>query len=153
MEEKKMTPQQLYLNLEIQNDCRYVSNLGEGMSIAEKSPAREMYLINHNTHEAWMVRSYGGTLIQWTTADVDMEELKDVENSGNAHTMWAQYGFNIGLFNGGRAIVSWTLHPEGTYFADPDGFGMTDDEEVKVYGIVDTQCKIVKPFSLIYPIK
>ena len=151
MEEKKMTPQQLYLNLEKGNDYCYVSNLGEGMSIAEKSPAREMYLINHITHEAWMVRSYDGTLIQWTTADVDMEELEDVENSGNARVMWAQYGFNIGLFRGGRAIVSWTLHPEGTYFADPDGFGMTDDEEVKVYGIVDTQCKIVKPFSLIYP--
>lgn len=152
MEEKKMIPQQLYLYLEKLNGNCYVRNLGEGMSIAEKSPAREMYLINHITHEAWMIRSFSGTLIQWTTADVDMEELKDVENSCNARIMWAQYGFNIGLFKGGRAVVSWTLHPEGTYFADPDGFGMTDDEEVKVYGIVNTQCKIVKQFSLIYPI-
>ena len=64
MEEKKMIPQQLYLYLEKLNDDCYVRNLGEGMSIAEKSPAREMYLINHITHEAWMIRSFGGTLIQ-----------------------------------------------------------------------------------------
>ena len=31
---------------------------------------------------------------------------------------------------------------------DDDGYGMTDDEEVNIYGVIDRTCKIIVPFRL-----
>lgn len=44
------------------------------------------------------------------------------------------------------AQVSWQLNPDGMYFMDEDGFGMTDDDEVKIYGFIDRQSKILVKF-------
>lgn len=35
------------------------------------------------------------------------------------------------------AEVSWQINPDGRYYMDEDGFGMTDDEEITMYGYVD----------------
>ena len=42
--------------------------------------------------------------------------------------------------------VTWTLYPDGRYFADSDGFGMEDNDEEVVYAIIDTDLNIVEPF-------
>lgn len=42
------------------------------------------------------------------------------------------------------------LYPDGMYFADNDGFGMEDNNEVIVYAIIDTNLDIIEPFR---PIK
>lgn len=34
------------------------------------------------------------------------------------------------------------------YYRDEDGFGMTDDEEIKLYGAIDRKGKVVKKFTL-----
>ena len=42
--------------------------------------------------------------------------------------------------------ITWTLYPDGRYFADSDGFGMEDNDEEVVYAIIDTNLNIVEPF-------
>ena len=44
------------------------------------------------------------------------------------------------------AQVSWQLNPDGRYYMDEDGYGMTDDEEVEIYGFIDTEGKVVVKF-------
>ena len=46
------------------------------------------------------------------------------------------------------AEVEWQLNPDGMYYRDEDGFGMTDDEEINLYGAIDRKGKVVKKFTL-----
>jgi hypothetical protein len=46
----------------------------------------------------------------------------------------------------GLARVDWMLYPDGRYFGDEDGFGMEDNDEVNIYGYIDTNCRVVKKF-------
>ena len=43
--------------------------------------------------------------------------------------------------------ISWTLYPDGQYFADDDGFGMEDNDEVKVYCVMNEDLEVVRPFG------
>lgn len=45
------------------------------------------------------------------------------------------------------AQVSWQLNPDGMYYRDEDGFGMTDDDEVEIYGFIDRKGKVVVKFK------
>lgn len=40
------------------------------------------------------------------------------------------------------------INPDGRYFADEDGYGMTDDEEITLVGYIDRRGKAVGKFSL-----
>ena len=53
----------------------------------------------------------------------------------------------LGIKNG-VAEVEWQLNLDGMYYRDEDGFGMTDDEEIKLYGAIDRKGKVVKKFTL-----
>lgn len=33
--------------------------------------------------------------------------------------------------------MSWQINPDGRYYMDDDGYGMTDDEEITIYSYVD----------------
>lgn len=52
------------------------------------------------------------------------------------------YGFHNGV-----SKVEWQLNPDGRYFMDEDGFGMTDDEEIAIYGKIDSNGRIVEKFK------
>ena len=39
------------------------------------------------------------------------------------------------------------LYPDGRYFADEDGYGMEDNDEVKVYCVLDDNLQVVRPFG------
>lgn len=55
----------------------------------------------------------------------------------------------IPSFQNGVAAVSWQLNPDGSYFMDEDGFGMTDDEEIQIYGFINETSKVVVKFQAI----
>ena len=44
------------------------------------------------------------------------------------------------------AIISAWIYPDGRYFGDEDGFGMEDNDEVNIYGYIDTNCRVVRKF-------
>jgi len=39
------------------------------------------------------------------------------------------------------------LYPDGRYFADEDGFGMEDNDEVNIAAYIDTRCRVVVKFQ------
>ena len=45
------------------------------------------------------------------------------------------------------AKVSWQINPDGRYYMDEDGYGMTDDEETEIYGFIDQNAKVVVKFK------
>ena len=52
----------------------------------------------------------------------------------------------IRTFKNGVAVVSWQLNPDGRYYMDEDGFGMTNDEEIEIYGLIDQKAKVIVKF-------
>ncbi len=55
----------------------------------------------------------------------------------------------ISLFKNGVAEVDWQLNPDGRYYMDDDGFGMTDDKEINIYGFIDKTGTVVVKFQAI----
>ena len=60
--------------------------------------------------------------------------------------MSAQFPTFIRGFRNGVAEVSWQLNPDGRYYMDDDGFGMTNDEEITIYGFIDQNANVVVKF-------
>lgn len=90
-----------------------------------------------------------GRLVGFTKKDVDYESVGKLEHSGDAYAMETCYG-GIGRywdFKDGICVLCWTLYPDGRYFADSDGFGMEDNDEVEVYAIIDRHMHVLIPFQ------
>ena len=58
-----------------------------------------------------------------------------------------RFAFRIGGFQDGKALVSWTLQPDGRYFEDEDGFGSENCEEITLYSYIDTNGIFTEPFQ------
>ena len=72
-------------------------------------------------------------------------------NSENAHTRQIEYA-NINRWDNckkGLIALSWTLYPDGMYFADEDGFGMEPNNELTVYCIMDDDLNVIRPFTIV----
>ncbi|MBR1878892.1 MAG: hypothetical protein IJ814_07835 [Paludibacteraceae bacterium] len=52
----------------------------------------------------------------------------------------------ISHFHDGNAGVQWQINPDGRYFMDDDGFGMTDDEEITLTGTIDRTGRVIIKF-------
>ena len=107
----------------------------------------EKYLVNTRTKMVYKLVDFGGNVKAFTNDDVDYESVDKMENAGNAHTLVAHYHFSVGGFEDGVAMVTWTLFPDGRYFADEDGFGMEDNDETTIYAFIDTNCEVLIPFQ------
>lgn len=86
--------------------------------------------------------------------DIDYDAIAKECKNGIANTQ-AKVIRYAGLnrwdgFKDGLGAITWTLYPDGRYFADEDGFEMEDNGEEVVYAIIDTDLNIIEPFR---PIK
>ena len=61
----------------------------------------------------------------------------------------AYYPTHIRGFRNGVAEVEWQINPDGMYFMDEDGFGMSNDVEESLYGFIDHNGDVVVPFTYI----
>lgn len=52
-------------------------------------------------------------------------------------------------FRNGVGEVSWKLNPDGRYYMDDGGYGMTDDVEVEIYGYIGRNGRVLEPFRMI----
>ncbi len=48
----------------------------------------------------------------------------------------------------GRFLMVWEIQPDGRYWADSDGFGMTNDEEICLYTHLDLNGSFTGPFRI-----
>lgn len=56
-------------------------------------------------------------------------------------TEFSKYGMN-------RYIMRWQVQPDGRYWADEDGYGMTIDSEVVLYAFIDKNGDFMGPFRI-----
>lgn len=131
-----------------------VEDLGERMAVIYESMLgwwKPRYLVNHNSRRAFPFIDDNQNLLQVSTEDIDWDSLKGLPEKAirQARNFSFLYPSFIRAFKGGVAEVSWQLNPDGRYFMDDDGFGMTSDEEITVYGFIDQNANVVVKFRKI----
>ena len=82
-------------------------------------------------------------------SDVDWMSLDDAPKQALAVARQCSFRFpsDIGRFVDNVACVKWQLNPDGRFYMDDDGFGMTSDEEYDIYGDIDRSGKVVRKFA------
>ena len=121
-------------------------DLGEGMSVINETMRgwwKPRYLLNHNTKCAYEFMDCNQNLLV-TEDDIDWESLKalprDAQEQAKRLSFYPSF---IRAFKNGVAVVSWQLNPDGRCYMDDDGFGMDDDEEIEIYGLIDQEAQVI----------
>lgn len=149
--------EQLYNQLTTRTYSQYpyeTKDIGEGMALVNEVIMqywKPRFLLNHDTKCAYEFMNSNETLVTVTHEDIAWETLNELPGvaRGYAKSLSFHYPSFIRSFKNGVAEVSWQLNPDGRYFMDEDGFGMTDDEEIKIYGFIDKVGKVVVKFQVI----
>ena len=129
-------------------------DLGEGIAVLHKNMwgwFKPKFLINHNKKTAIEFMDDWETLVTVTEDDVDWKSLKKLPEEAieRAEAFSFQFPSFIREFKNGVALVEWQLNPDGKYYMDDDGYGMTPDQEINIYGFIDTEGKVVVKFQAI----
>lgn len=132
----------------------WVSKLGEGMSVIEESIGgwwKKRYLVDNKNGRAYEIMDTYLNFVKFTKDDIDWESLAVLPEGvkSRAQRLSAQFPTFISDFHDGIAQVSWQLNPDGRYYMDEDGYGMTDDKEITVYGYIDTEMNVLVKFQYI----
>lgn len=135
------------------NSGFYTESLGEGMSLVHQSLWgwwKPRFLMDHRSEEAFEFMDFNECFVNFSETDVDLKSLKGLSDEllERAKRGYAGFPTHIGPFKGGRAEVSWEINPDGRYYMDDDGFGMTDDEEITLYGAIDRQGRVIRKYVL-----
>ena len=153
----KSIDEKLYMVLSTMDFTRNgykVSELGEGMSVIEQviwGWWKQRYLIEKKNCRAYEIMDGNMDFVNFTTDDIDWDSIKQLPEKAKmrAQEMSAQFPTFIRGFRKGVAEVSWQLNPDGRYYMDEDGFGMTSDEEITVYGFIDSEMNVLVKFQYI----
>lgn len=153
----KSVDEKLYMVLSAMDFTRKgyrVSELGEGMSVIEQviwGWWKQRYLIDNKNCRAYEIMDGNMDFVNFTTNDIDWDSIKQLPEKAKmrAQEMSAQFPTFIRGFHKGVAEVSWQLNPDGRYYMDEDGFGMTSDEEITVYGFIDSEMNVLVKFQYI----
>ena len=126
-------------------------DLGEGMAVINESVWgwwKPRFLVNHNTKCAYVFIDADERLLTITQNDIDWDSLKGLPQNALSRARALSFHFPsfIRSFKNGVAEVSWQLNPDGRYYMDDDGYGMTHDEEIEIYGFIDQNAKVVVKF-------
>ena len=87
-----------------------------------------------------------GYMVAFTLEDVSQSVIDRDVVTGNARSLLARYRFFVYEFKGGKAVVEWTICPDGRYFADEDGFGAEDCDELTATAVIDRKGQVLVPF-------
>jgi hypothetical protein len=71
----------------------------------------------------------------------------ETAKAGTFHSVTAGTSIPLFTYKDGVARVEWMLYPDGRYFADEDGFGMEDNDEVNINAYIDTECRVLVKFQ------
>ncbi|MBO5427218.1 MAG: hypothetical protein J5996_02190 [Prevotella sp.] len=125
----------------------------------------DMYVINQAIGEYWkpryLVDEKNKTAVEfmdrWTTLqtvctdDIDWKSLESLSQEviNKAKDLNAVFPTFVRDYKNGVAKVSWQINPDGHYYMDENGYGMTDDKEITIYSYVDKTGKPLIKFRII----
>lgn len=122
----------------------------DGMIQARRKREADTYLMNTATGEAWQIVNADGVFARWSLIDVEMAAIDERDRKALDTALSRSTRFGFGFYNyykNGVACVSWRLQPDGCYYADSDGFGATDDDEVMFCAFINRRCDVLVPFQ------
>ncbi|MCH5326581.1 MAG: hypothetical protein J1E29_05185 [Duncaniella sp.] len=149
--------QQLYRVLSSSAESRSAfehSMLGENMEVVNMLYIdywKPRYLLNHNTQCAYEFMDGNAHLAGISDADIDWDSLTGISDEYlfRIKSYNALFPTHIGHFENGTAEVQWQINPDGRYWMDEDGYGMTPDVEFNIYGYIDAACRVIVPYQAI----
>ncbi len=121
--------------------------IGEGMAMFGQSRG-PLFIVNTETNKIKKLVDESGKVVGFTKEDIDFNNLEGIEHTGDAYRMEVDYA-GMGRysdFRDGICALYWMLYPDGMYFADEDGFGMEDNDEVEIYCVIDRDFNVLRPF-------
>jgi len=131
--------------------CKNKTDLGEGMELIQEDFFgwwKPRYLIDNLSGTQIEFMSVGEQFCTVTVDDIDWESLSSLDDvcKQRAKELDIHFPTLVSSFHNGVARVSWQLNPDGRYYSDDDGFGMTNDVEVEIYGFIDRSGKVISKF-------
>lgn len=141
------------LNTDHYNQGQYrTRDVGEEMSLVEQtiwSWWKPRFLLDHRTKCAYEFMDSHYELVTVTDEDIDWESLKDLPANAitraKAHN--AMFPILIRSYYNDVSKVEWQINPDGKYYMDDDGFGMTDDKEITLFGAIDRTGNVIQIFK------
>lgn len=126
-------------------------DIGEGMTLVWQVIGcwwKPRFLLDHTTQCAYEIMTTNYELLTVTDEDIDWDSLKNLpENAvARARRHNAMFPTLIRRYVDGVAKVEWQIHPDGKYWMDDDGFGMTNDQELTLFGVIDRTGQVVEKF-------
>lgn len=125
--------------------------LGEGMEIVNQviwGWWKPRFLLNHNLKTAceWMRPNQQLAIVD--AEHIDWNSMKNLPEDAisTLHRYSFQFPSFIRSYQDGIAEVQWQLIPDGRYWMDDDGYGMTSDIELNIYGFIDQEANIISKF-------
>ena len=136
------------------SDLYKTEDLGEGMAVIYQviwGWWKPRFVLNHSAKTAFEFMDSHEHLVTVTTDDIDFDFLNDLPEDvvEVAKRLSIHFPTFIRWFHNGVAQVDWQLNPDGRYYQDDDGYGMTDDEEIDIYGFIDTNGNVLVKFRAI----
>ena len=129
-------------------------DLGDDMSIVNQAILdyfKPRFLMDHRTRCAYEFMDANENLTTVKDKDICWDHIADLPSDSQfvARQKCFHYPSFVRQYKNGVAMVVWQLNPDGRYYMDDDGFGMTDDEEINIYGFIDRTGQVVLPFRTI----
>lgn len=127
------------------NNLKDAYDIGENMAVFS-GEGRSYTIINKETGKTRQLVSEDGSLLV-TDNEIDFDAIyKGCPDFNGCKSVRYWFG-RYDKFRNGVCVICWTIYPDGRYFADEDGFGMEDNDEEKVYCIINKELEIIVPFQ------
>ena len=109
-------------------------DLGDGMYFVHLAHGRACWLYNEKMAELIPLVARSGSVLFLEESDIEETAAARIAEECPQYAIYAHFRFWVYAFKDGLADVEWTVCPDGMYWADEDGYGMEDDEEISLHG-------------------
>jgi hypothetical protein len=123
-----------------------IYDCGEDMLFLQSRRTKRNLLMDVRNNKVTELTDDNGKMTAFTDMDVSQTVRDQDVNTGNSRSLIADYRFFVHRFRNGQADVEWTICPDGLFFADEDGFGSEDCQELTAKGVINRNGKIIVPF-------
>lgn len=123
---------------------------GENLLLVKEKNG-DRYLVNKVTGKARQI-STPGIVVGFSDEDIDFATVDKSPHGYTARSRRMDFT-PVGWYDrckNGLIVLVWILYPEGRYFADEDGFGMEDNDEEKIYCVINDNLEVVRPFTIVH---
>lgn len=125
-----------------------MNKLGDGIYFVHLDHGSACWLYNERESLLLPLVSSCGYVMFLKESDIEDKAIEFIKNECPQYLMFANFRFWVFPFKNGLADVEWTVRPDGMYWADEDGYGMTDENAISLHGKITPYGKPAGKFYL-----